>query len=48
MPDRITVEGPSLTSVQDPKRDQLDLDDGGDATHPAAVSEKKCQHPEIK
>ena len=27
----------TLTSVEDPQRDELDLDDGGDDTHPASV-----------
>ena len=34
----------SLTSVENPKRDQLDLDDGGDRTHPTTVREKESQH----
>ena len=40
--------GGSLTSIEDPQRDELDLDDGGDNTHPASMRERKNQHPDIK
>ena len=38
------VESWSLTSVEDPKRDELDLDDGRDDTHPTS-NENKGQRP---
>jgi len=38
------VESRSLTSVEDPKRDELDLDDGGDDTHPTSGGENKGQY----
>ena len=39
------VESGSLTSVEDPKRDELDLDDGGDDTHPTAGGETGVSTP---
>jgi len=42
------VENRSLTSVEDPERDELDLDDGRDDTHPTSGGENMGQHPEGK
>jgi len=44
MSNRRRAGGESLTPVENPKRDQLDLDDGGDCTHPATVREEESQH----
>lgn len=37
-----------LTSVEDPKRHELDLNDGGDDTHPTSSNEGEVSAPTLQ